>query len=187
MSRSVHKDLFASKCFLKEDGQDALICPAQRRLRFYRQVRCSSGTYREYRAFGCRDCSFYTQCVTGHCKSGRAVQISVVAEQRQKILDKLKTSQGRQLYALRQQTVEPVIGNIKWNRRLDRFLLDGKEGAGSEVWLACSAHNLSIYARKAASAAKMLLSKLISAADRACTRLRGDQRLRLRRTVLLAA
>ena len=151
------KDLFASKCFGKAEGKDALICPAGRELPFYRQVKCSSGAYKEYRAFGCRDCSFYAQCVMTHCKTGRAVQVSVVADQRQAILDRLATLEGRELYALRQQIVEPTFGNIKSNMKLDRFLLDGKAGASSETWLMCMAHNLKIYIKKAANPARSLL------------------------------
>jgi transposase len=173
-------DLFASKCFLKEDGQDALICPAGRRLKFYRQAKCSSGTYREYRASGCRSCSLRDGCVGTRWTNSRRIQISTMAEQRQKMFDKLATDEGRGLYALRRQTVEPVIGNIKWNMGLDRFVLDGKEGTSSETWLACAAHNLMIYVRKAASGARTLLSALTWVADWAAMRYYGDFHLNSR-------
>lgn len=139
------KDLFGSKCFLRHDKRDALICPAGRELPFYREVSCSSGHYREYRALGCESCSFYSECVKLKGKTGRTVQISVVAVERRSMLEKLNTPEGRQLYSLRQQTAEPVFGDIKWNMGLSRFLLDGKEGASSETWLMCIAHNLKIY------------------------------------------
>lgn len=79
---------------------------------------------------------------------GRAVHISVVAPERQAMIEKLETPEGRKLYSLRQQTVEPVFGNIKANMGLSRFVLDGRTGAQSETWLICIAHNLKIYARR---------------------------------------
>jgi len=144
-------DLFASKCFLRDGERDVLICPAGRELPYYREVRCSSGRYKEYRAFGCRSCSFYDECVTVKCKTGRAVQISVVAAERQAMIEKLESSEGRRLYSLRQQTVEPVFGNIKANMGLSRFGLHGLAGARAETWLICMAHNLKIYARRRAA------------------------------------
>jgi hypothetical protein len=141
-------DLFASKCFVRDGEREVLICPAGRELPYYREVWCGSGRYKEYRAFGCRSCSFYDECVTVKCKTGRAVHISVVAAERQAMIEKLETPEGRKLYSLRQQTVEPTFGNIKANMGLSRFLLHGRVGAQSETWLICIAHNLKIYARR---------------------------------------
>jgi transposase len=146
-------DLFASKCFVKDESKDALICPAGRELAFRRVVKCSSGKYKEYRAVDCRDCSFYRECVTTHCKNARAVQISVAADQRQKMIDRLKGEDGKKLYSLRRQTVELVFAGFKANMGFRRFGLHGKSGAGSETWLLCITHNLGVYVRKALSAA----------------------------------
>ena len=72
------------------------------------------------------------------------------------------------------EAIWPVIGNIKWNMGLDRFLLDGKEGTSSETWLVCAAHNLMIYLRKAAPGARALFSMLIWVADWAAMRYHAD-------------
>jgi hypothetical protein len=52
-------------------------------------------------------------------------------------------------YQRRQALVEPVIAQIKVNRRLDRFLLRGTAGARLEWTLGCTAHNLTRPARAA--------------------------------------
>ena len=65
--------------------------------------------------------------------------------------ERLKTPEGKELYSLRQQTVEPVFGNIKWNMGFARFGLHGKQGAMSETWLMCIAHNLGILVRRLGS------------------------------------
>jgi transposase len=49
---------------------------------------------------------------------------------------------GRELYAKRHKTIEPVYGQIKHNRKIDRFLLRGRGGARCEWRLATATHNL---------------------------------------------
>jgi transposase len=55
---------------------------------------------------------------------------------------KLVTKRGRALYRLRSQTIEPVFGQIKGVRGIDRFLLRGLDAASGEWKLACGTHNL---------------------------------------------
>ena len=49
---------------------------------------------------------------------------------------------GRQRYALRMETVEPVFGQIKQARGFRRFLLRGLEKVNREWLLICTGHNL---------------------------------------------
>ena len=55
---------------------------------------------------------------------------------------KLVTDRGRQLYAKRKITVEPVYGQIKHNRHIDRFMRRGRAAAQSEWRLIAATHNL---------------------------------------------
>lgn len=54
----------------------------------------------------------------------------------------LSTDHGQQLYRKRKTTVEPVIGQIKHNRRVDHFKRRGRSAARSEWRLAAATHNL---------------------------------------------
>ena len=54
----------------------------------------------------------------------------------------LATDRGRELYSLRKQSIEPVFGQIKHNRRLDRFLLRGRAAVRSEWRMIAATHNL---------------------------------------------
>lgn len=54
----------------------------------------------------------------------------------------LRTRQGRDEYALRGRTVEPVFGQIKDRQGLRQFLRRGLENAKTEWSLACTVHNL---------------------------------------------
>ena len=54
----------------------------------------------------------------------------------------LSTDRGRELYEKRHKVIEPVFGQIKFNRRIDRFLRRGRAAALSEWRLATATHNL---------------------------------------------
>jgi transposase len=54
----------------------------------------------------------------------------------------LATEPGGSLYAKRQTMIEPVFADIKFNRRIDRFLRRGRAAARSEWRLAAAGHNL---------------------------------------------
>ena len=61
---------------------------------------------------------------------------------RDRMRRKLRTKRGRQRYALRMETVEPVFGQIKAGRGFRQFLLRGLEKVNGEWSLICSGHNL---------------------------------------------
>jgi transposase len=54
----------------------------------------------------------------------------------------LSTDHAKALYRKRHATVEPVFGQMKFNRRLDRFLRRGRSAARSEWRLFGASHNL---------------------------------------------
>ncbi len=54
----------------------------------------------------------------------------------------LSTDHGHELYAQRHKVIEPVFGQIKFNRRIDRFVRRGRAAALSEWRLATATHNL---------------------------------------------
>ena len=54
----------------------------------------------------------------------------------------LATELGGQLYRRRQAMIEPVFGQIKFNRRIDRFQRRGRAAARSEWRLVAATHNL---------------------------------------------
>lgn len=61
---------------------------------------------------------------------------------RERMERKLLTKRGRALYRRRSQTVEPVFGQIKDGRGIDRFLRRGLSACRSEWRLICATHNL---------------------------------------------
>ena len=61
---------------------------------------------------------------------------------RDRMRRKLQTKRGRQRYALRMETAEPVFGQIKQGRGFRQFLLRGLEKVQGEWSLICTGHNL---------------------------------------------
>ena len=61
---------------------------------------------------------------------------------RDRMRRKLQTRRGRQRYALRMETVEPVFGQIKAGRGFRHFLLRGLDKVQGEWSLICTGHNL---------------------------------------------
>jgi hypothetical protein len=55
---------------------------------------------------------------------------------------KLRTQRGKKRYALRMETVEPVLGQIKQARGFRQFLLRGLRKVKGEWQLICTGHNL---------------------------------------------
>jgi transposase len=60
----------------------------------------------------------------------------------QAMRDTLTTDRGREVYAQRKITIEPVFGQIKYNRHIDRFMRRGRAAAQSEWRLVTATHNL---------------------------------------------
>ena len=78
--------------------------------------------------------------------------------------EKLRSEEGREIYKKRLYTVEPVIGNMKWNRRRIMMSLRGLEKVRGEFSLMCLVHNMKKGCERERSQAPSYL--LISIADR---------------------
>jgi transposase len=65
-----------------------------------------------------------------------------IKQARQEMVERLKTAQGKALYALREKTIEPVIGIIKSVLGFRRFSVRGLKHVRTEWLLVCLAYNL---------------------------------------------
>ena len=128
------------------------ICPAGKQL-------ASSGTIytlkRGYRmqpykaqASDCKACALRGQCMKTPKTTGAKTitrfhptskDENDPAELMRRAID---SARGRQLYSQRIGTVEPVFGNIRHNKRLNRFTLRGQAKVGTQWKLFCLVHNI---------------------------------------------
>ncbi len=54
----------------------------------------------------------------------------------------IDSDRGRELYGQRFATVEPVFGNLRHNKRLNRFTLRGRRKVDTQWKLYCMVHNI---------------------------------------------
>jgi hypothetical protein len=54
----------------------------------------------------------------------------------------IDSERGRELYGRRFATVEPVFGNLRANKRLNRFTLRGRQKVDTQWKLYCLVHNI---------------------------------------------
>lgn len=54
----------------------------------------------------------------------------------------IDSERGRKLYGQRMGTVEPVFGNLRYNKKLDRFTLRGQSKVNTQWHLYCLVHNI---------------------------------------------
>jgi hypothetical protein len=70
---------------------------------------------------------------------GRAIEGPSHTEQMRQRID---TDEGRAQYGRRFATVEPVFGNVRYNKGLDRFTLRGRANVDAQWKLFCLVHNI---------------------------------------------
>jgi hypothetical protein len=56
--------------------------------------------------------------------------------------ERIDSPDGRARYAQRFAAVEPVFGNLRVNKRLDRFTLRGRQKVDTQWKLYCLVHNI---------------------------------------------
>lgn len=94
-----------------------------------------------YRAINCTGCPLRGACHKS--KNNREIEASIeIMKHRQIARENLNSERGRELRKQRNYDVEPVFGDIKFNRRIDRFRMKGKEKANLEIGLLSVVHNL---------------------------------------------
>lgn len=59
----------------------------------------------------------------------------------------IDSDEGRALYGRRFATVEPVFGNLRYNKGLNRFTLRGQKKVDAQWKLFCLVHNIEKLAR----------------------------------------
>jgi transposase len=97
----------------------------------------------------CLPCSHRDRCLRTPAKTktrqvaffqGKAVNTPESHTERMK--KRIDSPEGRVLYARRFATVEPVFGNLRYNKGLDRFTLRGKIKVDAQWKLFCLVHNI---------------------------------------------
>lgn len=151
------KDKAKAKLFAPPDFQVAadlshLICPAGKRL--YRNGgNCNKQGLRAIQFSAaqrdCEKCPLRAQCLRHPQRSKRrqvAIFVGKYASAQEKASDRMKrkidSEHGREMITRRFATVEPVFGNVRANKRMNRFTLRGEQKVDGQWKLYCMVQNI---------------------------------------------
>jgi transposase len=126
-------------------------CPAGKAL--YSNGQNCTANGRQYRKFTgarqhCLPCEWRHRCLRTPDKTPvRQVAIfhpsqASPLKHTEAMKQRIDSPQGRALYGRRMATVEPVFGNLRYNKRLDRFTLRGQRKVDTQWQLYCLVHNI---------------------------------------------
>jgi transposase len=139
--------LFAKDDFTYDKCGDKYTCPQGETLRPVARTQFKSKyskreitTYRTQRGT-CAVCPMREKCTT-NIKLGRAITRNGYEEYRERMRQKINTSEGRAIYGKRKCLVEPVFGQMKTRNGFSQFLLRGLEKVKLEWKIVATAHNL---------------------------------------------
>lgn len=132
------------KRHFRYDGQgDHYICPEGKRVGFVSEQfdKGKKKTVRIYRGEECIGCKERWRCTRR--KDGiRHIKAYPEDVELNAMREKMKTSEAKERYRIRKQSVEVVIGDIKENKGVRTFLTRGLETVKSEFNLICAACNI---------------------------------------------
>jgi hypothetical protein len=143
------KRWFSVDDFHFDNNTGKLMCPAGEALyRNGKNFQTKDGYIAtSYRApkRACTNCSLRSKCLRSPNGTTRQVRIfhgrfqgRITDEMKQKI----DTPEGRRIYSKRLGIVEPVFGNIRTCKRMDRFTLRGRVKVNIQWMLYCLVHNI---------------------------------------------
>ncbi|MBN1893411.1 IS1182 family transposase [bacterium] len=142
------KRWFKPEDFTWDDRTGKLICPAGKGLYVSsRRVEIKGTFFTAYQApkRACCNCPLRAKCLRSEKTTSRQVYIflgrrpgSITDLMKQKI----DTPEGRKIYGKRMSIVEPVFGNIRACKRMDRFTLRGRSKVNIQWRLYCMVHNI---------------------------------------------
>jgi len=145
--------LFGADRFIVADDQSHAICPAGKTL--YRNGKnCTIGGYTAIKfrapACACNDCALRTQCLrkpdTPSVRQVAVLTRNALVTHTQRMRERIDSDEGKEQYGQRFATVEPVFGNLRHNKQLNRFTLRGQKKVDGQWKLFALVHNLEKWA-----------------------------------------
>ena len=138
---------FSKDNFEYDESSDEWICPTGNRLENYGEK--ANGNRKETiytcQLEACQTCPHSSKCIQtkeDQRKGYRTIKDDGYLIYRKEMKEKMSCIEAKKIYKKRSSEVEPVFGQIKWNRKITRFSLRSLEKIKTEMlWIAIS-HNL---------------------------------------------
>lgn len=141
-------DRFRLEDFQYNEATDEYICPNGNALQLQVKKTLVDGVY--YRRYvsnreDCEGCELKVRCIRRKKAKRRYLGIPVgyaPGNLTKAMAEKVDSEKGQKIYPQRMAIVEPVFGNIRANKRMDRFTLRGKIKVNIQWVLYCIVHNI---------------------------------------------
>lgn len=136
---------FTLKDFHHDKAPDRYICPNGKVLKLRAKQFLDSGhLYRKYLAAAedCQSCPLRPRCIRAPGAKRKQLSVPLGESLSKQMVEKIETAAGRRIYPQRLAIAEPVFGNIRINKRLDRFTLRGKVKVNIQWLMYCLVHNI---------------------------------------------
>ena len=142
---------FQPKDFHYDPIAQTCVCPAGKTL-YSNGNHCTVNGRTHHKFQGshraCGPCDLRTRCLR-HPDKTPTRQVSFFHKQQasplphtERMKQAIDSQQGRKRYGRRMATVEPVFGNLRYNKKLDRFTLRGQAKVNTQWHLFCLVHNI---------------------------------------------
>jgi transposase len=143
------RERFRAEDFRYEAEHDRYVCPAGKTLTL-KASRHWSGTHwaRRYKSTRqkCAGCRYVRRCLQRNADARNLmVRVQGPGDDRTasgRMLAKIDTERGRQLYQRRLAIVEPVFANLRAHKLINRFTLRGRRKVDIQWKLYCLVHNI---------------------------------------------
>jgi transposase len=143
--------LYRPEDFKYDPAAGTCICPAGKAL-YSCGTNCTTNGRKNRRFRGtigaCSACKLRARCLR-HPDRSRVRQVAFFVKNQssplphtQRMRERIDSPVGRARYGRRFATVEPVFGNLRHNKRLDRFTLRGQTKIDGQWKLYCLVHNI---------------------------------------------
>jgi transposase len=126
---------------------DEVLCPMGQPATFVGETTDRGKPIQVLRVHGCSSCPLFGECCTTRC--GRTLKLPVGCNPATRLIAayRARGPEGKLAMIERMATIEPVFADIKWNKKMTRFLLRGLSGVKTEWTLMHLVRNLMILAR----------------------------------------
>ena len=125
--------------FTYDETSDQYICPEGKILTPYSKIKRKEKELTIYRGTDCNSCPVKNKCTKAET---RTITRDGREPLQEKMREKLRSERGKKIYQKRSYTVEPVFGNMKWNRPKLIMSMRGKRKVTGEFILMCLTHNI---------------------------------------------
>jgi len=149
------RDQIAASEFSFDPIEKTCVCPAGEAMWLKREGEDELGNpklFFEGKLSKCWACPLKKKCMrnpsSAHTRKGHGRQVSFVLSDKKDptytdwMKHRVDSDEGKQIYSHRMSVIEPVFGNIGYNKRLSRFSLRGKDKVNGQWQLVCLVHNI---------------------------------------------